>query len=112
MNRKPLVSTVMIFLNEERFLPDAIASVLAQTYQNWELLLVDDGSTDGSTNVALRYAEQCAKKVRYLEHNEHSNRGRVLPATWASATLKASILRFWTQMTSGYRTNWTARSRF
>ena len=58
MNRKPLVSTVMIFFNEEKFLPEAIESVFAQTYENWELLLVDDGSSDGSTKIALRYAEQ------------------------------------------------------
>jgi glycosyltransferase involved in cell wall biosynthesis len=75
MNRKPLVSTVMIFFNAEKFLPEAIESVFAQTYQNWELLLVDDGSTDGSTRIALRYAAQCPTKVRYLEHNGHANRG-------------------------------------
>ena len=37
-------------------LREAIESVLAQTYANWELLLVDDGSTDGSTEIALGYA--------------------------------------------------------
>jgi glycosyltransferase involved in cell wall biosynthesis len=75
MKRKPLVSTVMIFFNEEKFLPEAIKSVFAQTYEHWELLLVDDGSTDGSTKVALRCAEQYPTKVRYLEHNGHCNRG-------------------------------------
>src|SRR5687767_202156 len=75
MKRKPLVSTVMIFFNEEKFLPEAIESVFAQTYDNWELLLVDDGSTDGSTQIALRHAEQCPEKVRYLQHGEHRNRG-------------------------------------
>jgi glycosyltransferase involved in cell wall biosynthesis len=65
----------MVFLNEEKFLPEAIESVFAQTYENWELLLVDDGSTDGSTKIALCYAEQCPTKVRYLENNGHRNRG-------------------------------------
>src|SRR6185503_2365288 len=48
----PLVSVIMIFLDEERFISEAIQSVLAQTYSDWELLLVDDGSTDRSSELA------------------------------------------------------------
>jgi len=72
---KPLVSVIIIFLNEERFIREAIESVFAQTYENWELLLVDDGSTDASTKIARRYAEQYPERVRYLEHDGHQNRG-------------------------------------
>src|SRR5438105_1562536 len=75
MSSKPLVSAITIFLNEEKFLQEAIASVFAQTYDNWELLLVDDGSTDASTEIALRYAKQYPEKVRYVEHRGHQNRG-------------------------------------
>jgi glycosyltransferase involved in cell wall biosynthesis len=74
-NDSPLVSTVMIFLNAERFLAEAVESVFAQTYERWELLLVDDGSTDGSSDVAKRYADEHADKVSYLEHPRHENRG-------------------------------------
>ena len=45
----PLVSAITTFLNGERFIAEAIESVLTQTYRNWELFLVDDGSTDGAT---------------------------------------------------------------
>jgi glycosyltransferase involved in cell wall biosynthesis len=72
---KPLVSIIIIFLNEERFLEEAIGSVLAQSYANWELLLVDDGSTDGSGEIAQRHAASYAEKVRYLEHSAHKNQG-------------------------------------
>jgi glycosyltransferase involved in cell wall biosynthesis len=75
MSGKPLVSIIVPFLNEERFIEQAIQSVFAQTYANWELLLVDDGSTDASTQIATRYAEQYPEKVRYLEHSGHQNRG-------------------------------------
>jgi len=52
-----LVSAVIIFFTiDTGFFEEAIQSVLGQTYDNWELFLVDDGSTDGSTEVAVRYA--------------------------------------------------------
>jgi glycosyltransferase involved in cell wall biosynthesis len=72
---KPLVSVIMPFLNAEKFIQEAIESVLAQTYDNWELLLVDDGSADGSTAIAQKYAAQYPRKIRYLEHDNHQNRG-------------------------------------
>ncbi|MBF2004218.1 MAG: glycosyltransferase family 2 protein [Chlorogloeopsis fritschii C42_A2020_084] len=76
MNKKPLVSSIIIFFNAgEQFFIEAIESIFAQTYDNWELLLVDDGSTDKSTAIALRYAQQYPEKVRYLEHEGHQNRG-------------------------------------
>ncbi len=75
LRTKPLVSVIMIFLNAERFIQEAIESVLAQTYDSWELLLVDDGSTDESTNVALRYAERYPGKVSYFDHDDHRNQG-------------------------------------
>jgi glycosyltransferase involved in cell wall biosynthesis len=75
MNGKPLVSAITIFLNCEKYIEEAIESVFAQTYDNWELLLVDDGSTDNSTAIALRYAQEYPHKVRYLEHPDHENRG-------------------------------------
>ena len=65
----------MIFLNGEAFMEEAIASVLAQTYSHWELLLVDDGSTDGSTGIAKDYAARYPERIRYLEHPGHANRG-------------------------------------
>ena len=52
----PVVSVVTPFYNTERYLADAIESVLAQTYGNFEYLLVDNRSTDGSLAIAQRYA--------------------------------------------------------
>jgi glycosyltransferase involved in cell wall biosynthesis len=74
-NSQPLVSVIVIFLNAEKFIVEAIQSILGQTYDNWELLLVDDGSTDASTQIALGYAERYPGKVRYLKHPGHQNRG-------------------------------------
>ncbi len=52
----PAVSVVVIFHNEERYLADAIDSVVAQDFVNWEMVLVDDGSTDRSAEIALAAA--------------------------------------------------------
>jgi glycosyltransferase involved in cell wall biosynthesis len=71
----PVVSIVIIFLNADKFLSDAVDSVLAQTFDNWELFLVDDGSTDRSTAIARSYAERFPGKIHYLEHEGHVNKG-------------------------------------
>jgi glycosyltransferase involved in cell wall biosynthesis len=76
MNQKPLVSCIIIFFNaDEKFFIEAIESIFAQTYNNWELLLADDGSTDESTAIALHYTQKYPEKVRYLEHDHHQNLG-------------------------------------
>jgi glycosyltransferase involved in cell wall biosynthesis len=70
----PKISIITCFLNEEKFLKEAIDSVLKQHYQNWELLLVDDGSSDRSTKMAKVFAEDHSR-ILYLEHDEHKNKG-------------------------------------
>jgi glycosyltransferase involved in cell wall biosynthesis len=75
--QQPLVSAIIIFFNakRERFFEEAIESILAQTYDHWELLLADDGSTDESSAIAQQYVQKYPEKIRYLEHDNHQNRG-------------------------------------
>ena len=75
MSHRPLVSIVIIFLDEAPFLAEAIESVLAQTYDRWQLVLVDDGSTDGSTRIALDYATAHPRRIDYAEHPDHRQLG-------------------------------------
>lgn len=75
MENKPLVSVIMCFLNSEKFIREAIESVIQQTYDNWELILVDDGSTDDSTSIAKSYVERFTTRVRYFDHDGHQNKG-------------------------------------
>jgi glycosyltransferase involved in cell wall biosynthesis len=71
----PLISVVTPFKNEERFLEECINSVINQTYHNWEFLLIDDGSTDKSTEIAKSYAQKFPGKIFYFDHEHHVNRG-------------------------------------
>ena len=75
MPHKPLVSVIVIFLNAADFLQEAVESVLAQTYEHWELLLVDDGSNDGSSEIAMSFALENSAQIKYLEHDGHQNLG-------------------------------------
>lgn len=71
----PLVSCIIIFYNAQKFITEAIQSVLWQSYGNWELILVDDGSQDKSTEIAKNFCENDPDKIVYLEHSKHKNIG-------------------------------------
>jgi glycosyltransferase involved in cell wall biosynthesis len=75
----PLVSILTPFLNASRFLTEAVESVLKQSYSNWELLLINDGSTDASPSIAQAYAYRYPKQIFYFAHDD----GKIhrLPAT-------------------------------
>ena len=59
------VSVVVPFLNAARYLPEAIASMQNQTYRDWEMVLIDDGSTDGSAGIVAR-AASADPRIRQL----------------------------------------------
>ena len=66
MESAPLVSIVTPFYNTRQFLPECIESVLRQTHENWEYVLVDNRSTDGSGEIAAQYASRFPNKIRLI----------------------------------------------
>ena len=89
----PRVSVVLIFLNEERFIEDALQSILDQTLTDWELILVDDGSTDRSTSIARAFAAR-DDRISYLEHPGHENRGMSASRNLGAAHARATYIAF------------------
>ncbi len=76
MDESALISVVTPFFNAARFLRAAIESVLAQTHDPWELLLVDDGGDDDSETIARAFARRYPDRIRYLCHDPRANRGK------------------------------------
>ena len=66
---QPLVSIVILTYNQEKFLPQCISSVVGQSYTNWEIILVDDNSTDLTKQIAVEMVqEERIGKVLSLIH--------------------------------------------
>jgi glycosyltransferase involved in cell wall biosynthesis len=91
----PRVSIIVPFLNPpEPFFREALEGVRSQTFEDWELLLVDDGSTDGSSALAAAFARECGK-TRVLNHPHGETRGisasRALAAAHARGELIAPL---------------------
>ena len=71
MENQPLVSVIMPCYNMERFIAESIHSVIRQTYENWELLIVDDASTDGTVEVIQSLCRQ-EERIRLEVKPKHS----------------------------------------
>jgi len=68
--QEPIVSVIVPTYNRANLLPRCIRSILAQTYKNFELLIVDDGSTDNTSDVVASFSDP---RIRYLP--QEKNRG-------------------------------------
>lgn len=71
----PLVSVIVPFYNSESYLVECIEGVLKQAYTRWELILIDDGSTDGSTAIAESYVQKFPEQIRCVCHPGRANKG-------------------------------------
>ena len=68
MTLQPLASVVLPAYNAAPYLAECIESILSQTYQNWELLLINDGSVDETERIALSYADD---RIKYLKNDQN-----------------------------------------
>ncbi len=71
-NRQPLVSVIMNCYNGDKYLREAIDSILVQTYQNWEIIFWDNQSTDKSAEIVKSYDD---KRIKYFYASSHTSLG-------------------------------------
>lgn len=81
---QPLVSIVIPCYNHGSFVQDCIQSVISQTYQNIELIIIDDGSKDNSVSKIEEMTEKCKKRFVRFEFRHRANKG-------LSATLNEAL---------------------
>ena len=84
ISEQPLVSIVIPSYNHERFIRDSIKSVIDQSYQNIELIIIDDGSTDVSVEKIQELIPLCEKRFTRFEFRHRPNKG-------LSATLNEAL---------------------
>lgn len=73
----PAISIIMPAYNGARYLPAAIESVLAQNHTDWELIILDDASTDSTAMLVQPYLKDTRIKYQLLERHPHSSAARV-----------------------------------
>ncbi len=94
MKEYDLVSVIMCFLNGSAWIPEAIDSVLQQNHSLWELILVDDGSTDGASDIARQYALKYPSHIIYVDHPGHVNRGLTISRNTGVALARGEFIAF------------------
>jgi glycosyltransferase involved in cell wall biosynthesis len=91
---RPRVSVITIFFDEERFLAEAIESVRMQTFSNWELILVDDGSRDGSSAIARSRADSDPARIRCFRHPGSATLGMSASRNLGLAHARGELVAF------------------
>jgi teichuronic acid biosynthesis glycosyltransferase TuaG len=90
-DKNPLISIITPCYNSEQYIRQAIESVLAQTYQNWEMIIVDDCSTDRGFQIALEYAE---KYSRIRVYRQEQNGGAAIARNKAIMESRGKYVAF------------------
>src|SRR5262249_57457236 len=89
--RRPAVSIITPAYNAEPFLADTIRSVLAQTMRDFEMLIVDDGSTDGTAALARHFADRDTRVHLFRQTNGGISAARNAAIAPAAAPVPALL---------------------
>ena len=89
--KNKLASIITPLYNSEKYVDETIESILAQTYKNWELIVVDDNSTDNGPEIVQKYAEK-DERIKLIKLNK--NQGAAVARNTAIKVAKGSYIAF------------------
>jgi glycosyltransferase involved in cell wall biosynthesis len=87
----PVISIILSCYNGEKFLPEALDAIIHQNFRDWELIFVNDGSTDASESVARKYAEEDQRIKIVTKPNGGLNSARNFGVNYIHESSKALI---------------------
>jgi glycosyltransferase involved in cell wall biosynthesis len=88
---RPVVSVIMPAYNASSYIQESINSVIAQTFSNWELIIVDDGSTDATSSIIANNCNQDHRVKGFYQENGKQGKARNLGISKASGTYIAFL---------------------
>lgn len=91
MKKELLVSVIVPIYNNEKYLDKCIISIMEQTYQNLEIILINDGSTDNSINICRKYQEKDSRIIYIEQKNSGVSKARNLGLDKARGTYIAFV---------------------
>lgn len=89
----PLVSIIVTSYNYAQYIPETLNSLLKQTYENYEIIVVDDGSKDNSVDVINEYVSKSGK-IKLLLHPGNANKGIIASMKLAIENAKGDFIAF------------------
>jgi glycosyltransferase involved in cell wall biosynthesis len=92
--QEPRVSVVIPYWNAEEFLLETLESVRRQSFERWELILVDDGSTDGSARIAADFASSDRERIRCVAQPGNANRGQSAARNLGLGLARGDLIAF------------------
>ncbi len=69
--KKDLISVVMSAYNSEKFISDSISSILDQTYENWELIIINDASSDNTLKIVNQFSEKDPPRIKVIDNENN-----------------------------------------
>lgn len=105
------VSVITPTYNRARFLPAAVASVLSQTFGDFELIIVDDGSEDNTPDVLKPFFAD--RRVRYVyQENQGQSHARNLALKQATGILSRFLIPMMSGLQTSWRSSWLFSGKF